>query len=73
VHGFVHASLQGIGWGMSPDVLVMPLLKSGDLVELAPGVDLQVPLFWQYWKLDSDVLQALTAAVRGAARDGLIF
>jgi LysR family transcriptional regulator, chromosome initiation inhibitor len=66
-HGFVHAAVQGLGWGMNPDVLVAPLLASGDLVELVPGRFLDVPLYWQHWSLDAPVLKALTDAVCNAA------
>jgi LysR family transcriptional regulator, chromosome initiation inhibitor len=66
-HGFIHAALHGLGWGMNPDMLVAPLLASGDLVELVPGVALEVPLFWQHWRLEADVLRALTRHVRDAA------
>ncbi len=67
-HGFVHAAVQGLGWGMNPDVLVAPLLASGELVELVPGRFLDVPLYWQHWSLDAPVLQALTDSVCSAAR-----
>ena len=67
-HGFVHAAVQGLGWGMNPDVLVAPLLASGELVELLPGRFLDVPLYWQHWSLDAPVLQALTDNVCSAAR-----
>ncbi|KNZ32312.1 MAG: chromosome replication initiation inhibitor protein [Methylibium sp. NZG] len=67
-HGFVHAAVQGLGWGMNPDVLVAPLLASGELVELVPGRFLDVPLFWQHWGLDAPVLRALTDCVCSAAR-----
>ncbi len=67
-HGFVHAAVQGLGWGMNPDVLVAPLLASGELVELVPGRFLDVPLYWQHWSLDAPVLQALTDCVCSAAR-----
>jgi LysR family transcriptional regulator (chromosome initiation inhibitor) len=30
-----------------------------------------VPLYWQHWKLESGVLDALTDAVLRAAREGL--
>lgn len=66
-HGFIHAALSGLGWGMNPDVLVAPLLASGQLVELAPGVGIEVPLFWQHWRLDLAVMHALTSSVRAAA------
>ena len=66
-HGFIHAALQGLGWGMNPDVLVAPLLARGELVELVPGRVLEVPLFWQHWRLDSDVMRLLTTSVGAAA------
>ena len=67
----MHAALHGLRWGMNPEVLVAPLLASGDLVELAPGRTLDVPLYWQRWSLDAQVLRALTEAVADAARLGL--
>lgn len=70
-HGFVHAALHGLGWGMNPDVLVAPLLASGDLVELRPGQVLDVPLYWQHWRLEAEVLRHLGAAVAATARAGL--
>ena len=67
-HGFVHAALHGLGWGMNPEQLVAPLLQSGALVELVPGVVLDVPLYWQHWRLEAELLNALTRCVRLAAR-----
>jgi LysR family transcriptional regulator (chromosome initiation inhibitor) len=66
-HGFIHAALHGLGWGMNPDVLVAPLLAAGALVELVPGAALEVPLYWQHWRLDVPVMQALTRCVHDAA------
>jgi LysR family transcriptional regulator (chromosome initiation inhibitor) len=70
-HGFIHAAVQGLGWGMNPDVLVAPLLERGELVELAPGQSLDLALYWQHWSLEAPVLQALTAAVVSAAAGAL--
>lgn len=66
-HGFIHAALHGLGWGMNPDQLVAPLLASGALVELVPGLVLDVPLYWQHWRLDAPLLAELTRCVRRAA------
>lgn len=66
-HGFVHAALHGLGWGMNPEALVAPLLASGALVELVPGRVLDVPLYWQHWRLDAELLRTLTRCVREAA------
>jgi LysR family transcriptional regulator (chromosome initiation inhibitor) len=61
----------GLGWGMIEDQVAGPELAAGRLVEVAPGKHVDVPLYWQHWKLESDVLDALTAAVLRAAEAGL--
>lgn len=66
-HGFVHAAVQGLGWGMNPRVLVAGLLARGDLVELVPGQSLDVALYWQHWRVESQALRLLTGAVHAAA------
>ncbi|WP_353621310.1 LysR family transcriptional regulator ArgP [Variovorax saccharolyticus] len=66
-HGFIHAAVHGLGWGMNPQVLVASLLASGDLVELVPGQPLDVALFWQHWRIESEALRGLTGAVHAAA------
>lgn len=52
--GYVEAVRLGLGWGLVP---FEHSLK--DLVELVPGDWLDVPLYWQQWKLSSPVLDAL--------------
>ncbi|MDX1893341.1 LysR family transcriptional regulator ArgP [Mycolicibacterium sp. 050158] len=56
----VHASL---GWGMFPTQLV-----DESFVQIT-AEHLDVPLFWQCWKLDSPTVAALTDAVRSATAD----
>src|SRR5690606_29934022 len=70
-HGFVDAARLGLGWGMVPEQMARPGLADGDLLEISPGLGLDVPLYWQRWKLDSPALAALTDAVRSAAATGL--
>jgi len=57
------------GWGVSvvPELRVRDLLASGKLVDLAPRHRLGVALYWHCWNLNSDVLDALSAALRHAA------
>lgn len=64
---FVDAIRLGLGWGMVPESAARPDLATGALVEVAPGAHLDVPLFWQHWRLESAALTALTEAVRAAA------
>ncbi|BBZ35739.1 LysR family transcriptional regulator ArgP [Mycolicibacterium confluentis] len=60
--GFGAAVHAGLGWGMFP----VGLLDEG-LVPIA-AQHLDVPLYWQCWKLDSAAITALTDAVRAAAQ-----
>jgi LysR family transcriptional regulator (chromosome initiation inhibitor) len=61
----------GLGWGMLEEEAVVDDLAAGRLVEVAKGKYVEVPLYWQHWKLESAVLDALTTAVLDAAETGL--
>ncbi|MGC0335629.1 LysR family transcriptional regulator ArgP [Streptomyces sp. SLBN-8D4] len=69
--GFVQAVALGLGWGMVPEVQAGELLRAGRLVSLAPDRPVDVPLYWQQWKLDSPALAALAEAVAAAASETL--
>lgn len=64
--GFGAAVRAGLGWGMYPDQLAAGLLADGALVRIS-DVHLDVPLYWQCWKLDSPLVTRITEAVRSAA------
>jgi LysR family transcriptional regulator (chromosome initiation inhibitor) len=63
---FYEAVRVGLGWGMLPESQASADFSAGALVRLTADV-LDVPLYWQRWRLDSPKLAALTAAVRVAA------
>ena len=61
----VHA---GLGWGMFPDSLAAPRLDDGTFMRVSQ-THLDVPLYWQCWKLDSRIVNDVTGAVRSAAAE----
>ena len=63
---FYQAVRVGLGWGMLPESQAGNDFSAGALVRLTADV-LDVPLYWQRWRLDSPKLTALTSAVRTAA------
>ncbi|MFJ5970479.1 LysR family transcriptional regulator ArgP [Streptomyces sp. NPDC093060] len=69
--GFADAVAAGLGWGMIPEPEARPLLDEGRLVVLAPREWVDVPLYWQQWKLDSPALTALAEAVTATAAEAL--
>jgi LysR family transcriptional regulator (chromosome initiation inhibitor) len=68
---FGEAIRLGLGWGMVPEQPARDGIAAGDLVELVPGRHLDVPLYWQYWRMESAVLTALTTAVKAVAARAL--
>jgi LysR family transcriptional regulator, chromosome initiation inhibitor len=68
---FTEAIRLGLGWGLVPEGAARTAITAGRLVDLAGGHHLDVPLYWQYWRLESPVLSALTAAVQAAAATAL--
>jgi LysR family transcriptional regulator, chromosome initiation inhibitor len=67
-HGFVEAARSGLGWGMNPKSLVNDLIRRGELRELKKGVTLDVPLYWQHWRLESVALKMLSREIQLAAQ-----
>ena len=69
--GYVDAIRLGLGWGMLPEQIARDDMAAGRLVEIAPGRHLDVPLYWQSWRLESTALATLTGAVQTAAAAAL--
>ncbi len=69
--GQVRAVLAGWGVSVVPWLLVRDLIERGELVDVAPKHRLGVALHWHCWNLSSDVLDALSTALRAAAAHSL--
>ena len=68
----VDAALAGVGWGMNPECLVRDHLEAGRLVELVPGVVIDVALYWQSARLPVPALERLGRAVAATAAEALV-
>ncbi|MCH5641166.1 MULTISPECIES: LysR family transcriptional regulator ArgP [unclassified Gordonia (in: high G+C Gram-positive bacteria)] len=66
----------GMGWGVVPHAQIADALDAGRVVRFLdpdnPDPDHDVPLYWQYWKLSSPLLDAVTAGIVAAARAELL-
>ena len=71
VHSFDTAVRRGMGWGLLIEQQAREDLAAGRLVEVVPGRHVDVPLFWQRWRLESPVMADLTDAMVEAAKDWL--
>lgn len=69
--GFRDAVVAGLGWGLVPEPQARLLVREGRLVLLAPRRPMDVPLYWQQWKLDSPVLSAVADVIAEAAAEAL--
>ena len=62
--GFVTAVRSGLGWGALLTGQLEPLLGTGELVRLGSRDRVDVPLYWQRWRLPSAHLDRLSELVR---------
>ncbi|QJE01988.1 LysR family transcriptional regulator ArgP [Massilia forsythiae] len=69
---YVQAIRLGLGYGMLPLEQCAAMLASGDLIDLAPGLHADVPLYWHAWRIQPARLERLGAALIGAARATLL-
>ncbi|MES3001634.1 MAG: LysR family transcriptional regulator ArgP [Pseudomonadota bacterium] len=65
--GQVRAVLAGWGVSVVPELLASGLIAQGQLVNVTPSCALPIQLYWHCWNLESEVLDALTAALTRAA------
>ncbi|WP_157216280.1 LysR family transcriptional regulator ArgP [Flavisphingomonas formosensis] len=70
--GFLDMAIAGLGWGLHPLVIAQPHLDAGRLVELMPGKQVDMPLYWQYSRLGAKLLERLSATVSRVARQTLV-
>ncbi|PPL20419.1 LysR family transcriptional regulator ArgP [Microterricola pindariensis] len=69
---FATAVELGLGWGMLPPLQVQQRVASGALVDLDPSGGVDIPLYWQQWRLASGLLSRVADAVEAAARAALL-
>ena len=70
-HGMLELTLVGLGWSMAPVGMAEPLLAQGRLIELQPRCRIAVTLNWQRTRLNTQLLDAMTRAVRQVAAQRL--
>ena len=69
--GMVGAVLAGWGVSVVPRLMADTLIAQGQLVNVAPAYTLPIQLYWHCWNLASEVLDALSAALRQSAAAAL--
>lgn len=69
---YVQAIRLGLGYGMLPLEQCASFLESGELVDLAPHLHVDVPLYWHAWRIQPARLERMGAALVRAAREKLL-
>jgi LysR family transcriptional regulator (chromosome initiation inhibitor) len=69
---FAQSIRLALGYGMLPLEQCADLLASGKLVDLAPDVHLDVPLYWHAWRIQPARLERMGATLVKAARAALL-
>ncbi|MFD1505179.1 LysR family transcriptional regulator ArgP [Georgenia yuyongxinii] len=65
--GFLAAVRAGLGWGAVPEAQLGDDLETGRLTRLSSRDRVDVPLYWQCWRMRSQSVERITEAVRVAA------
>lgn len=66
-HDFAEATRHGLGWALLPRLQSQAALEAGELIRLG-GPPVAVPLYWQQWKLRSDLLDAVADEIVAEGR-----
>lgn len=61
---FVRAVRLGLGWGVVPELQVRQDITRNDLATLDPRMTIDVPLYWQQWRIPSQALTVIGTAIR---------
>lgn len=64
--GFIKLALAGMGYGMMPELQARKEILAGKLVNIAPGNELRVELYWHFWRHGGDTMDRLTQALTDA-------
>ena len=70
--GQVRAVLAGWGASVVPRLTAQGLIDQGKLINRAPAYTLPIQLYWHCWNLESEVLDALTAAFMQSSAKSLM-
>ena len=69
---YVQAIRLGLGYGMLPLEQCADMLAAGALLDLAPDLHVDVPLYWHAWRIQPARLERMGAALVKAARARLL-
>lgn len=64
--GFVRLAASGMGYGMIPEIQVRRELDTGVLTSIAPGRQLDVALYWHFWRHGGSLMDRLTDGLLAA-------
>jgi len=70
-YAFLAIICQGQACGMVPEHQAKPLLEQGQVIELTPGQQLDIDLYWHVWDLGSHLLKQLTHLLTDTEKTGL--
>ncbi|WP_245714294.1 LysR family transcriptional regulator ArgP [Janthinobacterium psychrotolerans] len=65
--GFVAFIQAGFGYGMAPVIQVREELADGRLIDLAPGTQVPVALYWHRWNIQTALTRTLNDAIVATA------
>jgi LysR family transcriptional regulator (chromosome initiation inhibitor) len=69
--GYLAAVEAGLGWGLVPEAQLGEALTTRRLIRLNDHDKIDVPLYWQNWRIRSDRIERLTKTIKAEAARAL--
>jgi len=70
--GFVQLAASGCGFGMIPHIQAALSVEVGSLIDIAPDIHIDVPLYWHSWRTAGSAMKRLRSSVIKTAHRWLI-
>lgn len=64
--------VEGVGYGLVPEVQALPVVEAGGLIDLAPQFPTRVQLYWHHWDHEPALAASLTDHIVREARKRLL-
>lgn len=58
-HGFIELTEAALAYSLLPEIMLGDAEAAGRLVDLCPGLFVDLPLYWHHWRVESPLARAL--------------
>ncbi|GGY20272.1 LysR family transcriptional regulator ArgP [Paludibacterium paludis] len=57
--GFLDYTREGLAYSLQPELMLADDLDTGRLVDLCPGLWMDMPMYWHHWRIESNLISEI--------------